>query len=58
MPEINYRSIVETLWTHYGDKMNDWETGFIDNLMSWTGNYSEAQKNNIIKLNRKYIAQR
>lgn len=58
MPEINYRSILETIWTHYGDKLNDWETNFVDNLMSWTGNYSEAQKENIIKLNRKYVAKR
>jgi hypothetical protein len=58
MPEINYRSILETIWLHYGNKLNDWETNFIDNLMSWTGNFSESQKENIIKLNRKYVVKR
>jgi len=58
MSKIHYRSIVERLWKLCGKKMTDWENGFVDNLIDWKGDYTENQKEVIIKLNRKYIATR
>ena len=58
MTEINYKSIVERLYKYCGLKMNDWENGFIDNLMNWDGEFTDNQKAVIIKLNRKYVVRR
>ena len=58
MTEYNYLSIVESLWKLYGDKMTDWENGFIDNMMSWKGEFTERQKEIILDINRKYRVRR
>lgn len=58
MTEYNYQAIVESLWKLYGDKMTDWENGFIDNMMSWKSDYTEKQKEIILDINRKYRVRR
>lgn len=56
--KIDYNRIVIRLFSCYGEKLNDWETEFVDNMMSWTGDFTEAQKETIIKMSRKYIAKK
>lgn len=58
MTEYNYQSIVNSLWRFFGDKMSDWENGFIDNLISWKGEFTERQKEIILNINRKYRVKR
>lgn len=58
MVNYNYRSIVERLIDHHSEKANDWESGFLDTCFNWEGDYTDPQKETILKLNRKYVVSR
>lgn len=49
--EKDYKSIVERLWTHGSDALNEWEQSFLEDLMFKykTNNYSDKQKKDDIK---------
>lgn len=56
--ELDYKSILIRLWKYYGGNMNDWENEFVDNLVDYKYEFSDRQKEIILKLNRKYITKR
>jgi len=56
--EYNYGSIVNSLWKLYGERMTDWESGFIDDMMNWKGEFTDRQKETILSINRKYRVKR
>jgi len=57
MKELYYKSIVERLWTHGTDTLNEWVQSFPEDLMFKykTNNYSEKQKETILKINNKFL---
>jgi len=38
--------------------MTDWESGFIDDMMNWKGEFTDRQKETILSINRKYRVKR
>jgi hypothetical protein len=58
MKDINYNNIVYNIWNHYGDKLTEWETDFMDSIMNQNGRFSEKQKEVILKMNKKYVTHR
>jgi len=57
MNNYNYDSI-SSLNKYYKHKMLVWEQEFIEGIQKWDGEVIAAQKTIILKLNRKYRAQR
>jgi hypothetical protein len=55
---INYPGIVDNIIEFCSDKLNDWESNFINNLNEWKGEYTEKQQAMILKINRKYLCRR
>lgn len=54
MTDYNYEKIVKRLFEEQSDRLNDWESGFIENLhLNWDGEYTDSQKEHILKINRK-----
>jgi len=59
MPEIiNYGNIAWTIYNHYSEKLTDWEAGFIEDITNQTYEFTDKQKEVILKLNRKYVVRR
>lgn len=62
MKELDYQSIIKNIVNYSQEKLNDWEIDFISSVYDWhvlkSGKLSEKQKENIVKINRKYIAVR
>ena len=62
MIEYNYKNIIQNIVNLSQDKLNDWEIDFISSVYEWhvlkENNLSDKQKENILKINRKYICQR
>lgn len=54
---IDYKKIVSKIWDGYGDKLNDWETGFIDNMVN-RKSFSTTEEEKILEINRKYRVMR
>ncbi len=54
MKELNYKKILERLVEESSEHLTDWEHDFITNVLyQWHGEYTEKQKETIIKINRK-----
>jgi len=55
MTDLNYSKIVQRLFEEQSDKLNSWESGFIEDLyLNWESEgYTDAQKEKIIQINRK-----
>ena len=58
MTERNYNQISHNIWSHYHEKLNEWEEKFIWDMLSQVYDYTEKQKETILNINRKYLAQR
>ncbi|GEM_PF-4244840 len=57
MKEINHHAIVESLIELYSEKFNNWESDFLNNMLTQES-YSDKMKDKIIELNRKYRSKR
>ena len=56
MNKEKYKELVSILFCDYGYMMTDREQEFVDNLfMSWRGEYTEAQKDWLRILHKKYV---
>jgi len=58
MPEIHYSNIAWTIHNHYGEKLTDWEANFIEDVTNQNYDFTDKQKEVILKLNRKYMVRR
>jgi len=58
MAEKDYNQICQNIWLHYKDKLTEWEEQFIYDMLSQLYDYTEKQKETILRINRKYLAQR
>lgn len=58
MPDKNYNQISWNIWNHCADKLTEWEEQFIYDMLVPNRDYTDKQKEVILKINRKYIAQR
>lgn len=62
MTTLNYKNIVENIISHAQDKLSDWELEFISNVYDWhvlkDRPLSEKQQEIVLKINRKYVAER
>lgn len=56
MVELNYGAIVQSLCEGYSDKMNEWESTFMNDMLLRNDydNLTEAQKKKVREINRKY----
>lgn len=56
---MNWEGILDNIITLAGYKLNDWEHGFIEDIMSkYQGRYdklTEKQQNTILKIQTKYL---